>query len=388
MIPPHVVVGVVALLLLPTSTLTTAWSTSPRPSNAISTFRLTTGYPRLYSSSGDVDVSSLLYKEQEKLLVERGIYEGELMAHHTEAISANVVKGAGGGGGFGGSKASNKNSLKEQGKAHAKVLREKGVVRIDNVLSPEQADAVRAYVMELRQDSQEKVDSKQLRSLDRFADVLLKTNRCDLTLPIGPKVVADALVESLLHSPIAETMRSLLGKDAVLYELSCLISDPSSQRQVMHPDTPYAKDDAPVLYTCFMALQDIQLDMGPTTWLPGTHTKDAHERFGNEAPTSDGDLSEKDLLLKTGPVVLGLLKKGSCGIFDSRLLHCGGANTSDQSRAVMYFSFRNPKVPNAGNPGSIRPNLIGKWTLSTLEKELKLHSKGKSTVFRQDDGFD
>jgi ectoine hydroxylase-related dioxygenase (phytanoyl-CoA dioxygenase family) len=343
---------------------------------------------QIYSTDSNIDVSSLLYKEQEKLLVERGAFEGELMGHFTQGIQANIVKGVGGGGGFGGSKTPKKNSLKEQGRAHAKVLREEGVVSVDHVLSDAQADAVRDYVMELRQDSQAKVDSKQIKSLDRFADVLLKTNRCDLTLPLGPKVVADALVELLLQSPVAETLRTLLGKDAILYELSCLISDPSSQRQVVHPDTPYAADDLPVLFTCFIALQDIQLDMGPTTWLPRTHTKEAHERFGNDTPGPNGGESEKDKLLRRGPAVLGLLKKGSCGIFDSRLLHCGGANISNTSRAIMYFSFRNPKVPNAGNPGSIRPNLIGKWTLAKLETELKLYCRGKSAVFRQDNGFD
>lgn len=48
--------------------------------------------------------------------------------------------------------------------------------------------------------------------------------------------------------------------------------------------------------------------------------------------------------------VLGLLPKGCCAIFDSRTLHCGGANRSDTSRALFYFTFKNPKIGDPGNP--------------------------------------
>ena len=338
-----------------------------------------------------VDVSSLLYEEHEKMLVSRGEVEGELMKHFTDAIAPNVVKGTGAGGGFsssgGGTKKSTK-QLKEEGKAHAKVLRQDGVVRIDNVLSKDLADAIRTYVFDLRAQSEHAILSGTAKPKDGlFADVLLKENRCDLTLPLATEdgIIGDALVALLQQSAIASTLQQLLGKDAVLYELSCLISDPGSHRQVIHPDTPCASaNEEPVLYTCFVALQDITVDMGPTTWMPGTHTLEAHETFQNEAT--------KDDQLAAGPAVLGLLPKGSCGIFDSRLLHCGGANTcssssesgdsNDSQRAVFYFSFRNPNVPNAGNPGSIRPSLINQWTLTSLDKELKqFQKKRKSDVF-------
>ena len=245
-------------------------------------------------------------------------------------------------------------------------------------------------MFELRTQSEHAIRSGTAKPQEGlFADVLLKENRCDLTLPLATEdgIIGDALVALLQQSAIASTLQTLLGQDAVLYELSCLISDPGSHRQVMHPDTPCSAsaNEEPVLYTCFVALQDISLEMGPTTWMPGTHTLEAHEIFQNEAT--------KDEQLSAGPAVLGLLPKGSCGIFDSRLLHCGGANTSsstssgdnhnnnnhDKKRAVFYFSFRNPKVPNAGNPGSIRPSLINQWTLKSLDKELKQYQKKKKS---------
>ena len=71
----------------------------------------------------------------------------------------------------------------------------------------------------------------------------------------------------------------------------------------------------------------------------------------------------------------------SLQIFDSRTLHCGGANesppdaTAANSRALFYITFKNPKVVYAGNPGSLRPEMIGAFTLSTLRSELAQESK-------------
>ena len=156
------------------------------------------------------------------------------------------------------------------------------------------------------------------------------------------------------------------------------MSDPSSNRQVLHPDTPHK--DEPVLFTCFIALQDISLDMGPTTWMPETHNSpELHEQFQDETILDGEEFSPKDKLITSRQSVLGVLKKGSCAIFDSRLLHAGGANTSDTSRALLYFTFQNPAITNVGNPGSIRQYLIGKWTLQRLQKELTKYQKGKTS---------
>ena len=92
-------------------------------------------------------------------------------------------------------------------------------------------------------------------------------------VPLGDELITQALEEALCQSPVGATVASVFSDDAVLHEFSCLMSDPGSQRQVIHPDTPYIEGKGPVLYTCFIALQDVTMDMGPTVWLPRTHTK-------------------------------------------------------------------------------------------------------------------
>jgi ectoine hydroxylase-related dioxygenase (phytanoyl-CoA dioxygenase family) len=234
-------------------------------------------------------------------------------------------------------------------------------------------------VFQLRQRAAGEVEEGRVNQLHRFADVLLKTNRCDLTLPLTDEI-CDALATVLVNSPVGAVLESEFGQGAGLSELSCLISDPGSQRQVVHPDTPWREEGA-VLYTCFVALQDVDLDMGPTVWIPNTHTEDAHAQFKDEQPDGDGDDGEspKDRLLRTAPAVLGMLPAGCCAMYTSQVLHCGTANKSRNgtSRALFYFSFKKPTVGYPGNPGSIRPELVNQLTLGVLMKDLKSFQRGK-----------
>mmetsp|Transcript_3380 Transcript_3380/g.5559 ORF Transcript_3380/g.5559 Transcript_3380/m.5559 type:complete len:390 (-) Transcript_3380:41-1210(-) len=323
-----------------------------------------------------------LYEVQEEMLVNRGIFEEDLMKGNGEPLEAHKPRGVGSSGGFGGKKGASSSS-KAEGKAHAEVLSEDGVVRIDGVLPGKMADKLRDFVFDLQETATLEIEAGTAKQLDRFANVLLRANRSDLTIPLGPEIVTKSLQQLLWKSSVKSTMEELLGPDAVLYELSCLISDPGSQRQVVHPDNPVVQQanllgNEPTLLTCFVALQDVDMDMGPTVWIPKTHTKDAHEYFRDETPAGEGEDSPKDRILRKSPHKLGLLRKGSCAIFDSRLLHCGSANRSkDTSRALFYFSFKNPKIGYPGNPASIRREIgDANLGLEQLSSELE-QCKGK-----------
>ncbi|KAL7544579.1 hypothetical protein ACHAWF_007960 [Thalassiosira exigua] len=336
------------------------------------------------SMVGAADASGLLYQEQEKLIVRRGELEEGMVTNAAPLEAPSIkVRGVGGGGGFGkaaGGGGAKKASSKAEGKARAKILKKEGVVRVDNVLTPDTADAVRDYLYDLRRKSEREVAEGTIQPIQQFADVLLKHNRCDLTVPLGDEVVTRALEEALCKSPVGSTISAVFGDDAILHEFSCLMSDPGSQRQVIHPDTPYIDGKGPVLYTCFVALQDVTLDMGPTTWLPRTHNEKAHSAFQDATATEGGGTSPKDELIKTTPAVLGTLSKGSCTIFDSRTLHCGTANRSEDGRALFYFSFKNPEVGYTGNPASIRPELANaKVSLGSLMEDLESFGSGKGS---------
>jgi len=206
-----------------------------------------------------------LYDVQEEMLIKRGELEEELMAGKSSPLKANKPKGVGGQSkGFGGAAGGgSKSGFQREAKSHASMLRKEGVVRIDNVLSSQLADQMREYVLKLRQDSVEQVKAGTVSQRDRFADVLLRSNRCDLKIPLGDTMsdgtstpVMAAMHHVFCRSAVKEVIETVFTDQAVLYELSCLISDPGSQRQVMHPDNPMIPGrEEPTLLTCFIALQ-------------------------------------------------------------------------------------------------------------------------------------
>jgi hypothetical protein len=292
----------------------------------------------IFKSSCDVGLLSALSAtpDQLQVLTRRGEIEEKLMAQNQFPL------------------------VHKSGDA-TETLRKDGVVRIDNVLSDSTVNRLRDYLVDLQTRSLQAVQAGEVPFSERFANVMVNTERRDLKIPLGPTPVLDAL-EEILGSPVGRAMEALLGKDCTLYELSCLISNSGSQRQNVHPDHPCTiendgrdSDGDPLLLTCFVALQDVCPDMGPTVWIPGTHNPKAHDRFQRIRVEDVMDSeSPKDNLLRTTPSVVGLLPKGSCAIFDSRLLHCGTANSSEKkTRALFYVSFKHPKVGYPGNEGSI-----------------------------------
>ena len=57
------------------------------------------------------------------------------------------------------------------------------------------ADSVRGYLYDLRKQSETEVADGKIQLIQRFADVLLKHNRFDLTIPLGDEVITKALDE-------------------------------------------------------------------------------------------------------------------------------------------------------------------------------------------------
>eukprot|EP00586_Coscinodiscus_wailesii_P002741 CAMPEP_0172490204 /NCGR_PEP_ID=MMETSP1066-20121228/20534_1 /TAXON_ID=671091 /ORGANISM="Coscinodiscus wailesii, Strain CCMP2513" /LENGTH=335 /DNA_ID=CAMNT_0013258555 /DNA_START=321 /DNA_END=1328 /DNA_ORIENTATION=+ len=293
----------------------------------------------------------------------------------------------GGGGGFGGKKT--KKPKKSAGASpifdpsldphgFGSVLQKRGVTRIDDALSPTTARSLVTYIDRLKLQSEDEVARGDAPALSRFSRVLLKSNRWDVLLPFdhdNHPLISQALYELLAvgtttTTPISSVIESTLGPDAELYELACLISDPGSDRQVIHPDIAHRGSEqvrtGPLL-TCFVALQDVTEAMGPTEFLPGTNTKECHDLCN--------DRSRRDDLLRGVESRLSLLKEGDCSVFDATTLHAGTANRSEVRRRLFYFTFRSRMLSDPrswNNPGSIRPELKErKLTLAAIKTELE-----------------
>jgi hypothetical protein len=272
-------------------------------------------------------------------------------------------------------------------------LQQRGVVRVNAGISTGTALKLQEYIDRTLQDSMDEVAGFRVPKSFRFANVLEKRNRWDLLLPFQDDdddnnnddmeesaSVMQALDELLgLDGKIGPIFENLLGPDAVLYELACLISDPGSQRQEVHPDILIDENNdtssIPVI-ACFVSLQDVDATMGPTLFLPDSVTAD-HQRRINNAETAKE-------MLQTIPSVISTLDAGDCSLYDPRVLHAGGANESSRRRRLFYITFLNQAGQDMShdlNPGSIQPELkkkaltlrqmrgaLATWRRSTLRK--------------------
>ena len=247
-------------------------------------------------------------------------------------------------------------------KTAAASLEADGCARVNGALSPETASGLLDYIndeLQRRRDEQA-AREEDLSSATVFGDVLMKDNRWDMYLDLEPPV-RKALQEVL--APLKPILSQSLGEDAELFELSALVSDPRSPRQPVHPDTPWREDQGAAAITAFVALQDVDAEMGPTSIIPQTHTEESHKRFNSR---DDGG-REKVALLRQKPNHVGVLNTGDANLIDSRLIHCGGANESPKRRVLFYLSFkaRNARAPS----GSLLYNLRrAGYTLGNVEE--------------------
>ena len=253
----------------------------------------------------------------------------------------------------------------------AQAVRRLGVARLDSVLSERTALALHAHVLEelqrLRSECaavaaapghRERDDgSFQLVSVgsgtQRLSDGSTRETRWDVRLSRETPIVAAALRELLgAAAPLGRTLEALGGRRAQLWELAAIVSVGGAAPQIVHADAMWTP--TPLLLTAFVALQPVTRAMGPTRFLPRTHTSpqpakivaktDATGLHGN--PIGGADAPRKPPLSW-----VGLLGTGDAALYDGRLLHCGGANRAGRPRILFYVTFRAADATEVSNGG-------------------------------------
>jgi len=140
--------------------------------------------------------------------------------------------------------------------------------------------------------------------------------------------------------------------EAVMVEMSVLATERGADRQVLHPDASIDAEHAP-LYSLFVALQDIDMDMGPTAFVLESQGRATHDAF---PATKWG--SEQFETLRGLRWCDATLRKGDAVLYDARTFHQGGANES-RRRALMTATFLKPPIP----PAPTRRNANGEWSI-------------------------
>ena len=346
------------------------------------------------SITASLSAADLLYQDQQDALLRRALHEQQIIQSTTKTgvidslIAPKVKAVAKSGTGF--ASASSKSADIRLAQQRAKIVHKEGVLRIDSALSLETCDALREYVLEQQKIAQRVTDEDVDLSMVYYGVENRRKGRCDLQLSLlrgGFDRDFDNVCEEN-GFPLADALNALLGEKGTLrylyeelvttegefYELAAVVTDPGSSRQTIHPDLPW-KPVAP-LYVIFLALQDVTVEMGPTCFLTGSHTEIINKAF------NCGNAAQKDEVLSKSKAKLSTLKKGDCVLFDARILHCGNANESTETRALFNFSFRNPKVTgDLGYKGSIRPGYEKAMTFKNVRDALVAHDSGDIDPF-------
>jgi hypothetical protein len=217
--------------------------------------------------------------------------------------------------------------LREHPDVSARRVLKQGMLRVNGVASAETCALLR-----------ERLDST-LAEAQSVQGTAPSDMRWDLFLPL------DACVLGMLSEAIGQ-LRPLLDRlftpDATLCELAGLVTDGGSPRQGLHFDTG-VEDGASLLLTCFIALQDINEDMGGTIMLPCTANAAAHQQMSHVCEALLGNMLGTHAVVGTLaqlPIVRCAIRAGDVVCMDSRLLHCGGANTTRTRRRLFYFTIK------------------------------------------------
>jgi ectoine hydroxylase-related dioxygenase (phytanoyl-CoA dioxygenase family) len=281
-------------------------------------------------------------------------------------------------------------------------LRQEGYLVVEGALPAETCDAVRNHVL-LTTDEAARVERHDL-----FGNIQEQQSRYDLKLDLCAPVV-EAL--NLFVARCGPLLTEAMGGRARLVELAAITSDTGAVAQPVHADTMHgvtrflqseadlgalpralaaksgpdlvadsdeeeATEDmgaifravateTALIYTTLIALQDIEPDMGPTHVWPGTNTVEHHATLWGTS------VSEK-LSVKEADVAFGVahrkmtLRKGDVVVYDSRTMHCGGANSSSPNvrRSVLVVSAMGPGVRPDGTTWTMLPSLRHRLAVS------------------------
>jgi Phytanoyl-CoA dioxygenase (PhyH) len=225
----------------------------------------------------------------------------------------------------------------------AHVLQRDGVVRLSNILSASLCDRCTDDInQDLRDAHEEGKDHYSEETQNNFGNVDSSSHRWDMYLT-NKGAYSESMSSMLGQSstPLSIVCNDLFeGEDAAVYEFAALISDLDAQSQRVHADVTFQPKC--VVYTVFIAMQDVTREMGPTLFIQGSHTDEAHRSLRHNREEFLGASIYHQALLNQGDVV----------IMDARILHCGGERSPCHvtyvscrlSRATRYNACYLPRV--------------------------------------------
>jgi ectoine hydroxylase-related dioxygenase (phytanoyl-CoA dioxygenase family) len=207
-------------------------------------------------------------------------------------------------------------------------FREHGCAILRNLLERDAVDALyRDYSSRYAASSAE-----DLKSIARAPApntvVEVGDGRFEITVPLSGEFGAPRIFS---NSIVRQFSDSLLGKEVHLSSLSVVVSYPGASRQHIHRDSDHLFPKAEIgavlpVYAINVALPliDIDIEMGPTGFWPGSHRWPEGSRADRSSLTVEP------------------LSRGDCMIIDYRTVHTGLPNRSQKMRPIAYLAYVRP----------------------------------------------
>jgi ectoine hydroxylase-related dioxygenase (phytanoyl-CoA dioxygenase family) len=143
--------------------------------------------------------------------------------------------------------------------------------------------------------------------------------------------------ELVLHPLIEQVMGHLLGRSFLLSSLTANIAGRGGDEMVLHSDQGYISfpTPKPVVANIAWMISDFTEENGATRLVPGSHLREA-------IVARDGLPPDVETVAATGPA-------GSALVFDGRIWHGTGRNTTDEPRYALLSYHCRPWVRQQEN---------------------------------------
>lgn len=138
----------------------------------------------------------------------------------------------------------------------------------------------------------------------------------------------------ITHPLILEIMDDILGLHCSRYQLSltqAIRIYPGEAAQIIHTDDtmyPFSHPLNQSMVNVMWACSDFTAENGATRLIPGSHLWDEEKRKDPKSYAMAEDMTQP-----------AIMPKGSALIYFGSLWHSGGANTSDETRTGLVFSY-------------------------------------------------
>ena len=207
-----------------------------------------------------------------------------------------------------------------------------GYLKLENVLTPAEVEELRAALMSAVEDQIQKGTVASASQDKEYRKVFLQMVNLWERYPHIQKYV--------FNTRVAEIARRLSRSTHVrLWHDHALIKEPGdSKPTAWHQDLPYWPMKETNALSCWMALDDVNLDNGCMHFIPGSHKFGRLDPIDLVTPQDIFNLVPATRNQRLEPVTVPLTA-GSCTFHNGLTFHYAGPNKTDKPRRAMVTIY-------------------------------------------------